>query len=333
MSTPRIAVAGAGYWGRNHLRVFHQLGALVAVVDGSPEVRSRVASEYPGVTTVSSLSELQESGLSIDGVVIATPASTHESLAIECIANNWHVLLEKPAAQSLAGVQRITQAASSANRVLGVGHLLLHHPYLQLAKQLIASGRIGKPLYLTGQRVNLGRVRTDEDVISSLAPHDLSMAHFLFGSEATGASVSPITVIPKARKLCDVAFVNVTYANGLSAHYHFSWLDPFKRREFVVVGESGMLVFDDMSKDQRLRIHDKGVEPRQAQDFDTFQAAIEVRDAGVETPTVEMTEPLLSQAQDFLSCIQSGRQPIAGAASALAVARAMELIRVGMPPE
>jgi len=330
-SKPRIAVMGAGYWGRNHVRVFHQLGALRAVVDGSPEVRQRVAIEYPSVSTYPDLESLAEGGTPIDGVVVATPASTHLSAALECIDRGWHILVEKPAAPDLASVLRLADAAKLAGRVLGVGHLLLHHPYLRLAKQLIEQGRIGKPLYISAQRVNLGRVRTDEDVISSLAPHDLSMAHFLFGAEAARAAVWPITVIAKSQPLCDVAFVNVSYTNGLQAHYHFSWLDPFKRREFVVVGDAGMLVFDDMSKEHRLRIHDKGVEPRQAQDFNAFQAAIEVRDLGIEAPVIEMTEPLLSQAQDFIDCIQSGSTPIAGAASALAVARAMELIRAGMP--
>jgi predicted dehydrogenase len=277
------------------------------------------------------MDELASSGLAIQGVVIATPASTHEAIALAAIAHSWDVLVEKPAAMSLAGVRRIRDAAHASNRIFAVGHLLLHHLHVQKARELIAAGRIGKPLYLYGQRLNLGKVRTDEDVISSLAPHDFSIVHFLLGLPAIAARVWPLTVIDKPRPLCDVAFVSLQYEGGLLGQFHFSWLDPFKRRELVVVGDQGMLVFDDMSPDQKLRIYDKSVAPRDAQDFHEFNQAIEVRDRGCEVPEVPNLEPMAFQTANFIDCITTRNTPLAGSASAIAVAEAMELVRSAMP--
>lgn len=325
-AVPRIVVVGAGNWGRNHVRVLRGMGALAAVVDGAAATRDAISASSPEVGVFADIGALVRSGMRVDGAVIATPASTHEAMAIEALQHDWHILVEKPVAQSLAGVERIHQLASRKGRVFAVGHLLLHHPHLREAKRLLDAGRIGKPLYAYGQRLNLGKIRTDEDVVSSLAPHDLSILHYLTSAAVESAGVWEMTVVKKARPLSDVAFVSLGLVGGLRAHFHFSWLDPFKRREFVVVGDRGMMVFDDMSPDEKLRIFDKMVSPPDTHDFDEFRRAIEVRDSGYEVVAAPTAEPLALQAQDFLACIRKGGTPVAGYESAAAVARAMELI-------
>lgn len=329
-----IAVVGAGAWGRNHVRAFAEAGCLGAVVDGNPAVLEEFRAKHPGIVTATDLASLKSAamaaGRAIHGCVIATPASTHEALACEAIRYGWDVLVEKPAAPSEAGVRAIAGEAEKHGRVFAVGHLLLHHPHVAKARELIRSGRIGEPLYFYGQRLNLGKVRTDEDVVSSLAPHDLSVVHYWFGRQAVSARSWPLKVIKKPQDHCDVAFLSVGYEGGLSGQFHFSWLDPFKRRELVVVGDKGMLVFDDMSQNQKLRVYDKTVAPQSSQDFRQFNQAIEVRDRGCEIVDAPLLEPLALQAADFIRSIRTRGVPVAGAESALAVACAMDVIRRSM---
>lgn len=332
--TTAIAVVGAGAWGRNHVRAFAEAGCLGAVVDGNPAVLEEFRAKHPGILTATDLPSLkvaaEAASRAIHGCVIATPASTHEALACEAIRYGWDVLVEKPAAPSEAGVRAIAGEAEKHRRVFAVGHLLLHHPHVAKARELIMGGRIGEPLYFYGQRLNLGKVRTDEDVVSSLAPHDLSVVHYWFGRPAVSARCWPLKVIKKPQDHCDVAFISVGYEGGLTGQFHLSWLDPFKRRELVVVGDRGMLVFDDMSQTQKLRIYDKTVAPQSSQDFRQFNQAIEVRDRGCEVVDAPLVEPLALQAADFIRCIRTRGTPVAGAESALAVAGAMDVIRRSM---
>ncbi|MCA8939706.1 MAG: Gfo/Idh/MocA family oxidoreductase, partial [Planctomycetes bacterium] len=167
MPKPNVAVVGAGYWGRNHVRVFHQLGALAAVCDGDAKTRAQVESEY-GVPTFANSEEMLASD--IDAVVIATPASTHDGLTQQCLEAGKHVLVEKPASLNKDRLLANIVLAQSKGLTLMAGHLLLYHGAFQALLKAVKEGAIGRTLYAYGQRVNLGKVRTDEDVISSLAP-------------------------------------------------------------------------------------------------------------------------------------------------------------------
>lgn len=325
MSQPRIAVIGAGAWGRNHVRVFHQLGALAAVVDGRDEVRAQLAKDYPGVALAPDFDALDSSA--IEGVVVATPASTHASVAIKALQRGLHVLVEKPCATNLADVEAVIEASRSAGKVMMVGHLLLYHNHIRKLRELIQGGAIGKPLYAYGARLNLGKVRVDENVISSLAPHDLSVMHYLIGKRVLSARAEGLAVIDRPQRLIDVAFVTARFEGGVSAHFHLSWLDPFKRREMIIVGDEAMLVFDDMLPDaDKLRLYRKRVDPPEAQSYGEFLQAINVRDEGFEAVPVEASEPLRNEAEDFLRCISSGGTPVSGIESALEVARAMAML-------
>ncbi len=319
----RIGVIGAGYWGQNLVRVFSELGALALVCDAREEVQERLKQHYPGLQVCSNVETLLEAD--IDGVVIATPSSSHAQLALQALAAGKHIFVEKPLALTKEEAQAIAEQAKQQDKQVLVGHLMLYHPCLLAARELVQRGDIGRPLYLYGRRVNLGRVRMDENVLWSLGPHDLSMVNYLLDyPKLERARASGIICIDKAEELEDVVFAQLLYEGGLSAHFHFSWLDPDKRRELVVVGEEKMLVFDDMQPREKLRIYDKSVQKRREDDYQGFMAALSVRSGEVYAPDIAMTEPLKLEAKDFLEALTSGQTPRSSIQSGLAVVEALE---------
>jgi predicted dehydrogenase len=252
-------------------------------------------------------------------VVIATPAATHADLACRALAAGKHVLVEKPLALSVADAERVARAAAASGRVLLVGHLMVFHPAVVRLKELVASGQLGDLYYLHARRVNLGRLRHDENALWSFAPHDLSMIDALLDATPVRVSASGQSYLQPGIE--DVVFATLHFAGGTMAHIHLSWLDPRKERRLTVVGSRLMAEFDDVAT-EKLRIYDKGYE--RPPSFGGFDEYLTLRDGDVHIPRLTMEEPLRVEARHFVDCIVVGARPRVDAESALRVTRVLE---------
>jgi predicted dehydrogenase len=309
-------VVGAGYWGIHHVRNFARLGALTAVCDADPQARARVAAQYPGARTVERLEDLFDL---VDAVVLATPAPMHAAQSLAALAAGKHVLVEKPMALSVEDAERVARAAEGAGRVFMVGHLMLYHPAVERIRELIRSGELGEIYYLYSLRVNLGRLRRDENALWSLAPHDFSTMFYLIGEEPSDISARGECYLQPGIE--DVVFVNLRFPDRKMAQVQLSWLDPRKERRLTVVGSKKMVDFDDVHPTEKLRIYDKGFD--RPPEFRGFGEYLALRQGDVYLPRVAGTEPLSAECAHFLDCIRTGAPPRSGADSGVAVVRAL----------
>ncbi len=314
----RVGVAGLGYWGPNLARNFDRLpGAeLRWICDASEEALARTAGSFPEARTTPELADLLEDD-DLDAVVVATPVSTHAELAERVLEAGKHCFVEKPLAQSSADGERVVAAAARAGRVLMVGHLLEYHPGLQMLSDLADGGELGDIHYIYGNRLNLGKLRAEENALWSLGAHDVSVVLRLAGEEpyectATGESYMRPGVE-------DVVFCFMRFPSGLAAHLHLSWLDPHKERRFTVVGSRKMATFDDMEVERKLTVYDKGFD----EDFSSYGEYI-ARSGEIMSPRVPNDEPLRIECQHFVDCVRDGVSPRSDGESGLRVVRVLE---------
>jgi predicted dehydrogenase len=314
-------VVGLGYWGPNLARNFAALPGcdLVWCCDESDAARDRAATQFPGVRTTASLDELLADP-SLDAVALATPVPTHAPLAVRVLDAGKHCFVEKPLAQSVADAERAVAAAGSSGRLLMVGHLLEYHPGVEKLKQLARSGELGDEIYyIYGNRLNLGKLRADENALWSLGAHDVSVVLML-------ADEDPVEVVAHGRSYVrpgveDVVFCYLRFPSGLSAHLHLSWLDPHKERRFTVVGSKRMATFDDMAIEGKLTIYDKGFD-EDARGYGEYIT----RSGDVYSPRISNVEPLRVECEHFIECIQTGSRPRSDGASGLRVVRVLEAL-------
>jgi predicted dehydrogenase len=312
MTKINIAVIGSGNWGFNHVRTFGQLpdSQLLGVADLSPKNLQKVRNQFPSVFTTEDYEEVL--GLpDLHGVVVATTAATHYTIAKKALECRKHVLVEKPMTLDVGEAQELIDLAERYNLVLMVGHILLYHPVVQTLKDYIQKGLLGKIHYIYSQRVNLGQVRTDENSLWSLAPHDISVMLHLLDQYPESVSATGQSFINQAVQ--DVVFFTLNFPDGQIGHGHASWLDPSKIRQFTIVGSRKMAVFDDMQPIEKLRLYDKGVDI--AESYDSWGGSITLRQGDITIPAIQMTEPLRNEALHFLDCIREGRRPISDGAN------------------
>ncbi|MCA9524308.1 MAG: Gfo/Idh/MocA family oxidoreductase [Myxococcales bacterium] len=322
--TPRIAVIGAGYWGQNLVRVFSQLGHLALVCDRDPAVLRRLGAIYTGVPTVGEPEEVF-AAKGIDAVAIAAPTIDHAPLAARALAAGKHVFVEKPLALSTAEGAQLVERAAGAELTLMVGHLMLYHEAVVRLKEMIDFGLIGELYYLYSQRLNLGRIRRDENVLWSLAPHDVSIALYLFGETPQEVSCRGGSYIQRPSGVEDVIFCDLSFPEGRVAHLHCSWLDPHKTRRLTVVGSRKMVVFDDMEPSEKLRIYDKGIEAvRDQPDYETYGEALTLRSGDIFIPKLDVPEPLKVECQHFIECVRGGAAPRSDGSNGAAVLAVLE---------
>lgn len=322
----KVAVAGAGAWGRNHLRVLHGLGALAGVVEVSEASRDQVHSDYPGLPVWGSLGEAFRHGGAVDGVVIATPAPTHAGLATEALREGRGVLVEKPMTLEAREAQGLVEQAAAGGRVLMVGHLLLYQPAVQELKRVLDSGILGRVHRIHQERLNLGRVRSTESVLWSLAPHDVAVLIHLMGEAPREVRAAGAAFLQPG--LHDDVHLELAFGDGRSAHAHVSWYWPGRRRILRVLGERGMIVYDE--EDQSLTLHRKrllgGDTPRR----------LEIVDEGAVRVFEGPGEALRLEDQHFLDCLASGTTPMSDGRSGLDVIRVLERadaqLRGALPP-
>jgi predicted dehydrogenase len=316
-----VAVVGIGGWGKNVLRAFTQTeGARVTrVCDTTETALASAARAYAGTEPTRNYDEVLTDG-SVGAVALATPAVTHASMASRALAAGKHVYVEKPMSLTAGEARELVKLADEKDRRLMVGHLLEYHPAVDVLKELVDGGEIGEIYYMYCERVNLGVVRKDENALWSLAPHDISIILYLFGAEAESVSARGCCYLRKGVE--DVVFTNVRFADGRMAEIHSSWLDPHKERKMVVVGSKKMVVFDDMSATEKIRIYDKGAEVRRGT-ADSIDA-ISVRHGEIRIPLVPGDEPLRREAQHFVDCVREGETPRSDGRDGLRVVGVLE---------
>ena len=277
-----VAVVGAGNWGKNLVRNFASLpGAeLRYVCDLNERVRQAAAQAYPQTAAIADLN-VALADKAVDAVVVAVDAPVHYRIARTALEAGKHTYVEKPLTLSAAEAQELTDLAAARGVKLMVGHLLEYHPAVNYLKAMIARGDVGDPLYLYFQRVNLGIVRSTENAWWSLAPHDVSVACYLF--DATPVSISASGQAYLQEGIEDVVFANLKFADGRMAHIHVSWLDPHKIRRVTLVGSHKMVVFDDMDASEKIRIYDKGADV-QRKSVESYAEAITLRTGDILIP-------------------------------------------------
>lgn len=303
---PRIAVIGSGYWGKNLVRNFHELGALAAVCDVTDAGRATARQIAPGVPVLSSPDEVLNLP-ELNGVAIATPAETHFDVASKMLAASLDVFVEKPLALTYDTGAKLVDVAARGKRVLMVGHVLEYHPAVIALRRLIDDGELGKVRYIYSNRLSLGKIRREENALWSFAPHDIAVILRLVGKvpfqvTATGGSyVTP--------NIADVTVTDLLFDNGVRAHIFVSWLHPFKEQRLVVIGDKRMASFDDVGKqlmlyDQRVEVHENGPVP--------------VKGEGREVEFAP-DEPLRQECQAFLGAIRTRKPPLTDGESGLQV--------------
>ena len=310
--TVNVAVVGIGYWGRNVARNFHELGALSALCDADAATEARCRADYPDVTFHREYRAVLDDPL-IGAVALATPATTHYEMARAALEAGKDVLVEKPLSVEVEHGAELVDVAGAKGRILMVGHILRYHPAIIALQRLIRDGALGRIHYLYSNRLNIGKIRTEENILWSFAPHDISVMLSLLGETPTrvfcqgGAYVTPQTV--------DVTLSHFEFASGVQAHILVSWLHPIKEQRLVVVGSEKMAVFDDTA-DDKLVLYPHRVEWR-----NRIPTAVKARGEAV---PLENTEPLKAECRHFLDCVATGTTPVSDGAEGLRVLRVLD---------
>ena len=314
MSTlPQIALVGCGYWGKNLCRNFHSLDALAAVVDATENGQQTAQSIAPNVRITNNLEDVLRDH-KVRGVALATPAETHAELAIKAMLAGKDVFTEKPMALTLDDAEKMKQVAEETGRILMVGHLLEYHPAVLKLRELIDSGELGKINYIYSNRLNFGKVRTEENALWSFAPHDVAVILRLLGQPPIEVSASGGSYL--TRGIADTTMSNIRFSDESRAHIFVSWLHPFKEQRLVVVGDKKMAIFNDVhSFGEKLRVYPQSVE------FDGRMPVLKKEDA--EFVEHAKTEPLREECAHFLECIQSRQQPLTNAQSGIDVLKVL----------
>jgi predicted dehydrogenase len=321
----RIGVVGLGYWGPNLARNFAALPGteLRWCCDASDQARARAAPQFPAARMTSRLDDLLEDP-ELDAIAIATPVPTHAELAVRVLQAGKHCFVEKPLAQSVRDAERAVAAAQAAGRNLMVGHLLEYHPGVGKLKQLADGGELGEIFYIYGNRLNLGKLRADENALWSLGAHDVSVVMHLAGGE------EPAEVLARGESYVrpgieDVVFCYLRFPSGLTAHLHLSWLDPHKERRFTIVGSRRMATFDDMALEGKVTIYDKGFD----EDAHGYGEYI-TRSGDIFSPRIANTEPLRIECEEFIASIVERRPSRSDGASGLRVVRVLEGLQASL---
>ena len=304
----QVIVVGAGNWGKNLVRNFHQLGALAGVAEANPDLLAQVRAQYPEVPTYADF----DSALAADAsaLVIATPAFTHHKLALQALEAGKDVFVEKPMTMRTEEARQLAEYADQHQRVLMVGHLLLYQEAIAWMQDYLASGEAGEVLHVATQRLKLGKVRAEENVWWSFAPHDISVVLALLGNPPLESVKAQGQAILQP-SIADHVHVDLNFAGGKSAHIHCSWQWPEIQRSTVVVAQRQMLVYNEVT--QTVTIYDKGVNPDLSH-YDRGDREVKFADPA----------PLARECAHFLQCLQTREQPRSNGWNGVAVVEILE---------
>jgi UDP-2-acetamido-3-amino-2,3-dideoxy-glucuronate N-acetyltransferase len=306
--TKNIAVVGAGAWGQNLVRNFAELGVLRTICDANASLASRYRTAHPGVGIVGSYQEVLDDP-AIIAVVIATPAETHFALSSDAIRAGKDVFVEKPMSLRREEGAALVALAAKHQRILMVGHVLQYHPAVRHLKQILDGGTLGKVQYVYSNRLNIGKIRSEENILWSFAPHDISVMLMLLSESPSSVSAHAGSYLQPSRP--DVTMTTLTFASGVKGHIFVSWLHPYKDQRLVVVGDRGMAVFDDLEPVDKLRIY--------AHEVGWIDRRPVARKAEPISVPVDPQEPLRLECEHFLDCVASRRTPRTDGHEGLAV--------------
>jgi len=295
----RIGVLGTGYWGKNLLRNFAELNALSAAFDISDEAKRRTIDKYPGIKHCTDEKDLFTDP-NIDAVAIATPAATHARLALMALEAGKHVFVEKPLALSVTEAESVVAKAEMSGLILMVGHLLLYHPAFDTMKKLVEDDAIGPLRYIYSNRLSLGKIRQEENALWSFAPHDVSMILSLVGALPTEVMATGGKYLQP--EIDDISLTCLGFAGGIKAHIFVSWLHPYKDHKMVVIGETGMLAFDDTRPDsEKLSLYRHVV--------DLTDGLPTINKAEGQLVPYDWIEPLRQECSTFIRAVANGTPP------------------------
>lgn len=310
---PRVAVVGSGYWGKNLVRNLHELGALEAVCDlNEDRLRAMQAEHGPSLRAETSYTDLLADD-SIDAVVLATPAVTHQQMASQALEAGKDVLVEKPLATSIDGGEQLVELAAAKEQILMVGHLLWYHPAIIELKRLVDDGTLGHIRYIYSNRLNFGKVRTEENILWSFAPHDISVILGILGEMPTHVHAEGGTFL--SPDVADVTVSTLGFPGGARAHIFVSWLHPFKEQRLVVIGEDKMAAFEDGPDGGTLDLY--------AHSIDWSGAGPHANKKHAERVEVPAYEPLRAEIEHFLDCVTTRNRPRTDGAEGLRVLRVL----------
>lgn len=312
MKKTKIALIGAGYWGKNLLRVFNELGALKTVCDMDKNILTERKKNYPTLEMTNDFADILRDK-EIKGIVIATPAITHYSLARKALLAGKDVFVEKPLALKLEEGKELVGLAKRKRAVLMVGHLLNYHPAVKKIRELIKAKALGKIRYIYSNRLNFGKIRTEENVLWSFAPHDISL---IIGFLGMPKSIRVVGKNYLQDKVADTTLSFFDFAQNKAGHVFVSWLNPFKEQKLSIIGQKAMVVFDDRAEDKLViychRIKNNHKRPE----------ALAMEGKRVE---VVSKEPLLEEAKHFLECLEERKKPLTDGQEALKVLKVLNI--------
>ena len=308
-----IGLAGCGYWGKNLARNLFQMGHLTAVCDPSAKVLKEVKAAYKGVRTTRDFESLLDDSM-IKALALAAPAAQHYELARRALKAGKDVFVEKPLALHVPEAEELVALARRLKRVLMVGHILEYHPAILKLKEFVDAGDLGDIHYIYSNRLNLGKVRQEENILWSFAPHDISVILLFVGAMPEWASTSGQHYLQ--HEIADVTMTCLAFPGKARAHIFVSWLHPFKEQKLVVIGSKKMAVFDDVVKDGKLKIFDKGIEWKDGRPV--------IRQTAESTLFFPEMEPLREELAHFVECVRSRRTPRTDGENGLRVLKVLD---------
>ncbi len=316
-----VGIIGTGYWGKNLVRTFAGLDScrLKYIADSTPEILAGVSKSFPQCIATDDYRRILDDD-DVTAVVIAAPAVKHYPLARESLMRGKHVFVEKPMTLDVGHSRELVDLADDRGVKLMVGHLLLYHPCITAIREYITGGEIGEVFYIYSQRLNLGKVRSDENALLSFAPHDISVILHLLDEHPAAVSASGRCYLQDGIE--DVVFLNIFFEKRAMAHVHVSWLDPHKVRRTTVVGSKKMVVFDDMEAQEKVKIYDKGVD--RSSEYGSYGEFLSLRNGDIHIPDIKMVEPLRIECEHFIDCIERDRTPISDGRNGLLVTQVLD---------
>ena len=319
---PNIAVIGSGYWGKNLVRNFAELGALAMICDTNTETREALAAQYPGCRAVADFAEVLRDD-SIQAVSIATPAETHGTLVRQALLAGKDVLVEKPLCLVEEEARSLVALAKQQGRLLMVGHLLWYHPAILKLKELIDNGDLGRIQYVYSNRLNLGKIRREENILWSFAPHDVSVILGLLGEMPDAVTAQGGNYLHQ--QIADTTVTMLSFPSGVKSHIFVSWLHPFKEQKLIVVGDRKMAVFDDMEKKDKLLLYPHSIH---------WKGQVPVANRADAQPVeLEKSEPLRDECAHFLDCLKTRRRPRTDGEEGLRVLSVLQRCQEALEPK
>ncbi|MBN2038726.1 MAG: Gfo/Idh/MocA family oxidoreductase [Spirochaetes bacterium] len=309
----QVAVLGAGYWGKNLVRNFYEIGVLHSVCDSNKFALEKMKEQYRSVEITTDYQDILDNK-DIKGIVISSPAESHYKFAKQALEAGKHVYVEKPLTIQLNEAEELVRMADDKNLILMVGHLLQYHPVFVKLREIVKSGELGKIYYIYSNRLNLGKIRNEENILWSFAPHDISMILSLSGEEPFSVHAEGGYYLQD--KIADVTITHFDFPCGIKSHIFVSWLHPYKEQKLVVVGEKKMAVFSDTEDwENKLLVYPHSIE------WDNHIPVPQKADS--EKVPVEQSEPLRNECLHFLECMQTGKKPVTDGEEGLRVLKVL----------